>query len=132
MTQTTFFIIKPDGMHHAEILERIVNLGTISNLKLTTLTRDKLEKHYAHIADKPFFDDIVEYMTSGPVYMGNLTCDDAIWILRQELGATDPRKAEAGTIRATYGIAIGDMLYNCVHGSDSVEAAINESQLWLD
>lgn len=130
--EKTFFIIKPDGMKHEGVFERVAALGSITKLKLTELSVEKLQEHYAHVVDKPFFPDIVEYMTSSPVVIGIIEGENIIAKLREELGATDPTKAEKGTIRRTYGVKLGNMMYNCVHASDSVENAVREIQIWFD
>ena len=135
--ETTFFMIKPDGMYHPEIFERLATPSQMDGLVIgriayITATREQLEKHYAHIAEKPFFDDIVEYMTSSPILVGTLTGENAVAKWRNIIGATDPRNAETGTIRAQYGLVIDTMMYNAVHGSDSVENANKEIDLWLE
>ena len=135
--ETTFFMIKPDGMYHPEIFERLATPSELDGLVIgriayITATRELLEKHYAHIADKPFFDDIVEYMTPSPILVGTLTGENAVSKWRNIIGATDPRNAETGTIRAQYGLVIDTMMYNAVHGSDSVENANKEINLWLE
>lgn len=135
--ETTFFMIKPDGMYHPEIFERLATPSQMDGLVIgriayITATREQLEKHYAHIADKPFFNDIVDYMTSSPILVGTLTGENAVAKWRNIIGTTDPRKAETGTIRAQYGLVIDTMMYNAVHGSDSVENANKEIDLWLE
>ena len=124
-------------MYHPEIFERLATPSQMDGLVIgriayITATREQLEKHYAHIAEKPFFDDIVEYMTSSPILVGTLTGENAVAKWRNIIGATDPRNAETGTIRAQYGLVIDTMMYNAVHGSDSVENANKEIDLWLE
>ena len=135
--ETTFFMIKPDGMYHPEIFERLATPSELDGLVIgriayITATRELLEKHYAHIADKPFFVFFFEYMTSSPILVGTLTGENAVSKWRNIIGATDPRNAESGTIRAQYGLVIDTMMYNAVHGSDSVENANKEINLWLE
>lgn len=124
-------------MYHPEIFERLATPSQMDGLVIgriayITATREQLEKHYAHIADKPFFNDIVDYMTSSPILVGTLTGENAVAKWRNIIGATDPRNAETGTIRAQYGLVIDTMMYNAVHGSDSVENANKEIDLWLE
>ena len=124
-------------MYHPEIFERLATPSQMDGLVIgriayITATREQLEKHYAHIADKPFFNDIVDYMTSSPILVGTLTGENAVAKWRNIIGTTDPRKAETGTIRAQYGLVIDTMMYNAVHGSDSVENANKEIDLWLE
>ncbi len=123
----TLAIIKPDGVQAGligEIIKRIENEG----LRIVAMRMDKLDArraegfYYVH-RSKPFFNSLIEYMTSGPVVLMVLQGYDVINRWRKLMGATDPRKAEVGTIRADMGTSIER---NVVHGSDAPDSAIYE------
>lgn len=122
MAQRTFTIIKPDSVekgNFGKIISRVEAEGfRILGLKKTMLTQKQAEGFYAIHRERPFFKDLVKYMTSGPVYVAALERDDAVAKLRTVMGATDPKKADAGTIRAEFGESIER---NAIHGSDSPE-----------
>ncbi|HEV2718635.1 MAG TPA: nucleoside-diphosphate kinase [Thermoanaerobaculia bacterium] len=124
MANRTFTIIKPDSVrkgNFGRIISRIEAEGfRILSLKKASLSRKQAEGFYAVHRERPFFPSLVEYMTSGPVYVAALERDNAVAHLRQIMGATDPKKADAGTIRADYGESIEQ---NAIHGSDSDENA---------
>lgn len=125
-------LVKPDAVrdgHSAEILGRLEKLG-LRKLALKTLHMDKAlaEKHYAIHRDKPFYDELVAYMTSAPIVAVVFEGRGAVARIRQAMGATDPAKAEAGTIRADFGL---NVRRNAVHGSDSVETAEAEIRLFF-
>lgn len=125
--EQTLSIIKPDavkGRHIGDIVNRFEKNGfTISEMKMTTLTKEKAEQFYAEHKGRPFYPNLVEYMTSGPVVVMVLEGDDAVVKNRNLMGATDPKKAEKGTIRNDFGSSIE---HNAVHGSDSPESAKRE------
>ena len=120
----TFTIIKPDSVrkgNFGKIISRIEAEGfRILGLKKTSLSRAQAEAFYAVHRERPFFGGLVDYMTSGPVYVAALERDNAVAHLRQVMGATDPAKADAGTIRKDFGESIEQ---NAIHGSDSDENA---------
>jgi nucleoside-diphosphate kinase len=120
----TFFIIKPGAVSHeyiGPILAKIQNHGFhIAALKLTMLDRHHAEHFYAVHHEKPFFESLVRFMTSGPVVLGILEKENAVADYRRLMGATDPAKAEQGTIRKLFAENIER---NAVHGSDSDENA---------
>ncbi len=120
--ELTCMLIKPDGVangHVGDILTRIEQEGfKVRGLRLLRLTRTEAEAFYAVHAGRSFFEELVIYMTGGPILATALEREDAVAHLRRVIGATDPTKAEAGTIRALYGQDVG---VNTVHGSDSVE-----------
>ena len=124
MTERTFAIIKPDAVrarHAGRILARIEEAGfTIRGLRLVHLTRREAEGFYAVHRERPFFASLVKYMTSGPVMVLALEGDNAIKRWRDLMGATDPGKAEAGTLRKEFGASIE---HNATHGSDAPETA---------
>lgn len=126
--ETTCLLIKPDGVtgsHIGEIIARIEREGfAIRGMKLVRLSRPKAEAFYAIHRGRPFYESLVEYMTSGPILAMALERADAVEHLRRVIGATDPTEAEEGTIRAMLGKNIEA---NTVHGSDSVENGIRET-----
>jgi len=127
MANRTFTIIKPDSVrkgNFGKIISRLEAEGfRILGLKKVSLGRKQAEGFYAVHRERPFFPSLVEYMTSGPVYVAALERDNAVAHLRQVMGATDPKKADNGTIRADYGESIEQ---NAIHGSDSDENAAIE------
>ena len=124
----TLSIIKPDAVrknHIGAIVDRFEKAGlTIAASKMVQLDRATAEGFYAEHQGKGFFDGLIDFMTSGPVVIMVLSGDDAISLNRTLMGATDPKKAEEGTIRADFGESIDDG--NAVHGSDSEASANRE------
>lgn len=127
MTQRTFTIIKPDSVEKAnsgKILARLeAEKFKILGLKKIGLAQKQAEAFYGVHRERPFFKDLVRYMTSGPVYVAALERDNAVQHLRAVMGATDPAKADARTIRKEFGESIER---NAIHGSDSPENAATE------
>ncbi len=127
MSNRTFTIIKPDSVrknNFGKIIGRIEEQGfKVLGVKKIGLSQKQAEAFYAVHKERPFFGSLVEYMTSGPVFVAALERDGAVAHLRQIMGATDPKKADAGTIRADFGESIEQ---NAIHGSDSDENAKNE------
>jgi nucleoside-diphosphate kinase len=126
-TERTFAIIKPDAVRArvaGRILARIEEAGfTIRGLRLTHLTRREAEGFYAVHRERPFFASLTEFMSSGPCIVMALEAPDAIRRWRALMGATDPAKAEAGTLRKEFGTSIE---HNTTHGSDAPETAAFE------
>jgi nucleoside-diphosphate kinase len=124
MSNRTFTIIKPDSVrkgNSGKIISRLEAEGyKILGLKKVALSQKQAEGFYAVHRERPFFSSLVKYMTSGPVYVAALQRDNAVGHLRKVMGATDPTKAEAGTIRKDFGESIEQ---NAIHGSDSDENA---------
>src|SRR5450759_3492430 len=124
MANRTFTIIKPDSVrkgNSGKIISRFEAEGyKILGLKKVALSQKQAEGFYAVHRERPFFSSLVKYMTSGPVYVAALQRDNAVGHLRKVMGATDPAKAEAGTIRKDFGESIEQ---NAIHGSDSDENA---------
>ena len=122
--ERTLSIIKPDGVEKhiiGEIYKRFEQASlAIVQAKMMHLSKEQAEGFYAVHKDRPFFNDLVEYMTSGPVMVQVLEGDNAISLNRELMGATNPKDAQEGTIRKKYGISIDK---NSVHGSDSIENA---------
>jgi nucleoside-diphosphate kinase len=127
MSNRTFTIVKPDSVrkgNFGKIISRVESEGfKILGLKKISLSRKQAEGFYAVHRERPFFGGLVEYMTSGPVYVAALERDNAVAHLRKVMGATDPAKADAGTIRKDFGESIEQ---NAIHGSDSDENAAIE------
>jgi len=125
--QTTLCIIKPDAVKKGlteDICSRIEGSGLkISNKQEIQLTRDQAEKFYAEHTGKPFFETLIEFMTSGPVQIQLIEGKDAISKYRSIMGNTNPKKANPGTIRYDFADSIDA---NAVHGSDSKESAARE------
>ncbi|MGZ5494663.1 MAG: nucleoside-diphosphate kinase [Thermoanaerobaculia bacterium] len=124
MSNRTLTIIKPDSVrkgNSGKIISRLETEGyKILALKKVALSQKQAEGFYAVHRERPFFSSLVKYMTSGPVYIAALQRDNAVGHLRKMMGATDPAKAEAGTIRKDFGESIEQ---NAIHGSDSDENA---------
>ena len=124
MSNRTFTIIKPDSVrkgNFGKIVSRLESEGfRILGLKKVSLSLKQAEGFYEVHRERPFFADLVRYMTSGPVYVAALEKGNAVPDLRKVMGATDPSKADAGTIRKDFGASIEQ---NAIHGSDSDENA---------
>ncbi|HKJ72342.1 MAG TPA: nucleoside-diphosphate kinase [Gammaproteobacteria bacterium] len=131
--EQTLSIIKPDAVGKdaiGTILSRFESNGLrVKAMKMVQLTRDQARAFYAVHADKPFYDDLVAFMISGPVVVSILEGDNAIARNRELMGATNPAEAEAGTIRADFATTIDA---NAVHGSDSPETAAAETAFFFD
>jgi len=127
MTERTFAIIKPDAIrarHAGRILAKVEEAGfAIRALRLTHLTRQEAEGFYAVHRSRSFFGSLTEFMSSGPCIVMALEAQDAIKKWRTLMGATDPAKADAGTIRKEFGASIE---HNATHGSDAPETAAFE------
>ena len=124
MGNRTFTMIKPDAMgngHSGAILDRIIKEGfRVKALKMMKLTPEKAGEFYAIHRERPFFQELVDFMSSGPIIAAILEKDNAVNNFRKLIGATDPSKADAGTIRKLYAASVGE---NAIHGSDSDENA---------
>jgi nucleoside-diphosphate kinase len=126
-TEKTFAIIKPDAVakgYTGQILTRIQEAGfAVRGMRLTHLSKREAEGFYAVHRARPFFDSLTDFMSSGPCVVLCLEAEDAIRKWRTLMGATDPAKAEAGTLRKEYGASIEN---NATHGSDAAETAAFE------
>ncbi|MCX6273231.1 MAG: nucleoside-diphosphate kinase [Bacteroidetes bacterium] len=129
----TLTMIKPDAMRSGyigKILDHIVSGGfSIRAAKVLHLTHYQAEKFYLVHKDRPFYRDLVEFMSSGPILAAVLEKENAVDAFRQLIGSTDPAKAETGTIRNLYGASIQE---NAVHGSDSDENALIEAAFFFN
>lgn len=125
--ETTLILFKPDAVSKnltGKVLARFEDAGfCVRGIKMMQLNDDVLRGHYAHVADKPFFPDIVTFMSKTPVIALALEGDDVIGKVRDLLGPTNSKAAPAGTIRGDFG---EDMMVNVCHASDSPEAAAAE------
>lgn len=128
----TFTMIKPDATaagNTGKIIDRIIGAGfTIKAMKWTRLSKEEAGQFYAIHRERPFFGELVEYMTSGPIVAAILEKDNAVEDFRKLIGATDPTKAEEGTIRRDFAKSIAA---NAVHGSDSDENALIEGAFYF-
>mgnify|MGYP001178291914 FL=1 len=131
--ERTFSIIKPNAVKKnslGDIIHTFEKSGLkIAAAKLTMISKEKCELFYAEHKDRPFFGELVQFMTSGPVLLMCLTGENAVLRNREIMGATDPKKAAPGTIRAKHGDSVGE---NAVHGSDSVASAERELAIFFD
>lgn len=130
--ERTFVMLKPDAVQRGlagEIIARFERRGLkLVALKLLQVTPEFAQQHYAVHVGKPFFEGLIKYITSGPVVAMVLEGTNAIDVARATMGATNPAKAAAGTIRADFGLEMGR---NLVHGSDGPETAAFEIGLWF-
>lgn len=132
MSERTLVLLKPDAVRRGlvgEILSRYERKGlSIVAMEMRTIDGAMADQHYAEHVDKPFYPPLREFVTSGPLVAAVLEGDDAIEVVRLLNGATDARKATAGTIRGDLALSNRE---NLVHGSDSPEAAKREIALWF-
>jgi len=132
VTERTLVLVKPDGVSRGlvgEVISRIERKGLkLAALELRTVPTELAEEHYAEHKDKPFFGELLSFITSGPVVAAVVEGDRAIEAFRQLAGATDPVKADTGSIRGDFALAVQN---NIVHGSDSPESAAREIKLWF-
>jgi nucleoside-diphosphate kinase len=127
MTERSFVMVKPDGVAAGltgEIISRIERRGlSVLALRKTVMDRGVAEEHYGEHRERPFFGELVEFITSGPVVMMAVEGEGAIASLRTMMGPTDPQDAPPGTIRGDYALEVGQ---NVIHGSDGGESAARE------
>ncbi len=130
--ERTFVMVKPDGVQRGligEIIRRIERKGLkIVAIKMLKIDEGLAERHYAEHREKPFFRNLIEYITSGPVVAMVVEGREAVKVVRNLVGATNPVEANPGTIRGDFGIDIGR---NVVHASDSIESAEREISLFF-
>ncbi|MGH3432837.1 MAG: nucleoside-diphosphate kinase [Thermocrispum sp.] len=132
MSERTLVLIKPDGVGRGlvgDVIGRIERKGlTLAALELRTVPGELAEEHYAEHKDKPFFGDLLAFITSGPLVAAVVEGDRAIDGFRQLAGATDPVTSATGSIRGDFALQVQN---NIVHGSDSPESAAREIKLWF-
>ncbi len=130
--ERTLVLVKPDGVARGlagEILRRFEARGlTMRAGRLLTVSRDLAEEHYAEHKDKPFFGELVAFITSSPTLALVLEGEGAIAVVRSTMGSTNPAESAPGTIRGDLALSMPD---NLVHGSDSPESAAREVALWF-
>ena len=130
--ERSLVLIKPDAMERGlagEIISRLENKGLkIVAMKMLRMDKALAQQHYAVHKNKPFFNELVDFITSGSVIAMVLQGDNAVQVIRQTMGETDPAKALPGTIRGDLG---GDISHNLIHGSDSLESAEKEVALFF-
>lgn len=130
--ESTLLIVKPDGVRRGlagEVLRRVEAKGLcIAEMRMMTIDRALAEEHYAEHREKPFFGELVGFITSGPVVVARLEGEGAIDVWRTLMGPTDPASAPPGTIRGDLGLIITE---NIVHGSDSPGSAERELALFF-
>jgi nucleoside-diphosphate kinase len=128
----TLILVKPDAFERGltgEIIARFERKGLkIVALQYMTMSDDLARRHYAEHEGKPFFGELVEFITSGPLVAMVLEGDEAVPAARQVIGATNPLEAAPGSIRGDFAVAVGQ---NMVHGSDSAESAKREAELFF-
>jgi nucleoside-diphosphate kinase len=130
--ERTLVLVKPDAMQRnliGTIIARLEGQGLrVVALKMLHLSKAMAQRHYAVHRDKPFFDGLVAYISSGPIVAAVIEGEKVVERSRKLMGATDPAKAEKGTIRGDFGV---DIEHNTVHGSDSVQTAEEEIKLFF-
>ena len=130
--ESTLLIVKPDGVRRGlvgEVLKRVQAKGLrIDAMQLYTIPREVAEEHYGEHREKPFFSELVDFITGGPVVIAKVTGDDAIVCWRTLMGPTNPVDAPPGSIRGDFATLIGE---NIAHGSDSPASAARELKLFF-
>lgn len=130
--ENTYVMVKPDGVERGlvgDVISRFEQKGlTLQNLSMLTISEEMAGRHYAEHTEKPFFGELVEFITSGPVVAMEWSGESAVSVSRILMGGTNPAEAAPGTIRGDFGIVI---THNIVHGSDSVESAERELSIFF-
>lgn len=130
--EDTFVMVKPDGVRRGlvgEVIARIERKGLkLEHIRQLVISDDTAGRHYAEHTDKPFFGELVEFITSGPVVASWWSGESAVSVARTLMGPTNPAEAPPGTIRGDYGLIITE---NIVHGSDSPESAERELDIFF-
>ncbi|OEF97300.1 nucleoside-diphosphate kinase [Vulcanibacillus modesticaldus] len=131
--ERTFLMVKPDGVQRnliGEIVSRFEKKGfQLVGAKLMMIDQGLAEKHYQEHKDKPFFNELVDFITSGPVFAMVWEGNNVISVARSMMGKTNPQEAASGTVRGDYGLSVG---MNIIHGSDSLESAKREIALFFN
>ena len=130
--ERSLVLVKPDGMERnlaGTIISRLQSMGLkLTALKMLRLDKGRAQEHYAAHRDKPFFNSLVDYISSSPIVAAVFSGEAAISVIRKTMGATDPAKSEKGTIRGDFGL---DMRRNVVHSADSLESAEREIEIFF-
>ena len=130
--EKTLVLVKPDGVQRGligKIISRLENKGfRLVALKIMNVSRKLAEEHYGEHVDKPFFGDLVRFITSSPIVAMAIEGENAVQVVRTTMGLTNPQEATPGTIRGDFGLTIG---MNLIHGSDSGESAARELDLFF-
>jgi nucleoside-diphosphate kinase len=130
--ENTFIMVKPDGVERGlvgEIVSRFEAKGlTLERITKLTIDEGLARRHYEEHVEKPFFTELLEFITSGPVVAMEWSGESAVGVCRSLMGATDPKQAAPGTIRGDLGLAV---THNLVHGSDSLESAARELAIFF-
>lgn len=130
--ENTFVMVKPDGVARGlvgEVVSRFESKGlTLERMKMLTISEEIAGRHYAEHTEKPFFGELVDFITSGPVVAMEWSGESAVSVSRTLMGGTNPAQASPGTIRGDFGVVI---THNIVHGSDSVESAVRELEIFF-
>lgn len=131
--ERTFLMIKPDGVQRnivGEIITRLEKKGLkLVGGKFMTVSKELAETHYGEHADKPFYEGLVSFITSAPVFAMVVEGENVVEVTRNMIGKTNPTEAAPGTIRGDLGLTVGR---NVIHGSDSSESAKREISLWFE
>ncbi|HUH07026.1 MAG TPA: nucleoside-diphosphate kinase [Egibacteraceae bacterium] len=132
MSERTLILVKPDGVRRGligEVISRIERKGlSITRLELRAISRDDAEQHYAEHVERPFFGELVSFITGGPLVAMVVEGPDAVASMRALMGATNPVEATPGSIRGDFAAVIGE---NIVHGSDSPESGLREIKIFF-
>lgn len=132
LLEQTFIMVKPDGVKRkliGEVINRFEQKGfLLKQAKLTEATKEVAEEHYAEHKGKPFYEELITFITSGPVFAMVWEGEDIIQISRMMIGANKPTEAQPGTIRGDFSFSTS---FNVIHGSDSVESSAKEINLWF-
>lgn len=130
--EKTFLMVKPDGVQRGlvgDIVSRFEKKGfQLVGAKLMAISKEIAEEHYGEHKDRPFFNELVEFITSGPVFAMVWQGENVVHTARHMMGTTNPAEANPGTIRGDYGLIVGK---NIIHGSDSVQSAEREIKLFF-
>lgn len=132
MSENTFVMVKPDGVVRGlvgEVIGRFERKGLrLTRIRMLTIDEDLARRHYAEHVERSFFPELLDFITKGPVVAMEWSGESAVSVARTLMGATDPKKADPGTIRGDLGLAVTQ---NLVHGSDSPESATRELALFF-
>lgn len=130
--EQTYVMVKPDGVERklvGKIVDRFETRGfNLVQARLLNVSREMAEEHYGEHKDKPFFGELVDFITSGPVFAMVWEGDNAVKTVRKMVGSTNPQDADSGTIRGDFALSIAN---NIIHASDSVESAEREIKIFF-